>query len=108
MKRKDKRQIINILIALAKESKLNAEQKEKIFNVVKNLKNATEIQRERFLKYYGLDGTECKKLVDMAKMCGVTSSTIRGSVIAMELNIAKSDEAFEVVEKIVNECIEKV
>ena len=44
----------------------------------------------------------------MAKMCGVTSSTIRGSVIAMELNIAKSDEAFEVVEKIVNECIEKV
>ena len=108
MKLKDKRHIVNTLIALAKKSKLNPEQKEKIFDVVKNLKNATELQKERFIKYYGFDGTECKKLVDMARICGVTSSTIRGSVIAMELNIARSDEAFEIVESVVNEYKELV
>lgn len=105
MKMQDKRLIINTLIALAKTSKLNAEQKEKIFNVVKSLKNATEFQKERFIKYYGFDGTECKKLVDMAKMCGVSSSTIRGSVIAIEFKLARSDEAFDVIEAVVNECI---
>lgn len=108
MKLKDKRYVISTLIVLAKNSKLNKEQKEKVLKVVKNLKNATEIQKERFISYYGFDGTGCKKLVNMAKMCGKTASTIRGSVIAIELKIARSDEAFEVIESVVNEFEEKV
>lgn len=108
MKLKDKRYIINILIALAKSSKLNTKQNEKVLNVVNNLKNATEIQKERFIKYYGFDGSGYKKLVDVAKIYDKTASTIRGSVIAIELKLARSDEAFEVIESIVNECVEKV
>lgn len=108
MNLKEKRDIINILIALLKNSKLNTIQKEKILKVVQNLKNATEMQKERFIKYYGLDGTGCKKLVEMGKLYGKTASTIRGSVITIQLKLARSDEAFEVVERVVNECIEKV
>ena len=105
MKMKDKRLIINTLIALAKYSKLNIKQQEKVLNAVKNLKTATETQKERFIKYYGFDGTGCKKLVDVAKMYEKTASTIRGSVIAIEFKLARSDEAFDVIESIVNECI---
>lgn len=108
MKLKEKRDVVNTLIALTKKSKLNAEQNAKFLNVVRNLKNATEIQKERFIIYYGLDGTGCKKLVDVAKMYGKTPSTIRGSAIAIELKLARSDEAFEVIESVVNEFEEKV
>lgn len=108
MKLKDKRYIINILIALAKSSNLNTNQNDRVLKAVNSLKNATEIQKERFIKYYGFDGSGCKKLVDIAKIYDKTASTIRGSVIAIELKLARSDEAFEVIESIVNECVEKV
>lgn len=106
MKLQEKRYIIGTLIALAKDSRLNAKQNEEVLNVVKNLINATEIQKERFIMYYGFDGTGCKKLVDVAKICGKTVSTIRSSVIAIEFKIARSNEAFQIIEKIVNECVE--
>ena len=108
MNLKDKRYIINTLIALAKNSELNATQNEKVLNAVNSLTNATDIQKERFIKYYGFDGTGIKKLVDVAKMYGKTASTIRGSAIAIELKLARSDEAFQVIEKIVNEYSERV
>lgn len=108
MNLKDKRYIVSTLIALAKSSNLNTNQNDRVLKAVNSLKNATDIQKERFINYYGFDGTGSKKLVDVAKMYKKTVSTIRGSAIAIELKLARSDEAFDVIEKIVNECFEKV
>ena len=51
---KDKSLIVDSLIKLAKESKLNTEQRKRLLNIVEKLTKATETQKERFIMYYGL------------------------------------------------------
>lgn len=98
--------IINELLELMKNSRLNKNQKLKIMNLVKEEKTATRVQKERFMLLYGLNKNNRKnmKIVQIAKLYRCTPSAIRGSVFAMRCKLLKYDEEFSIIENIVNKC----
>ena len=107
MKFKDKSMIVDTLIELAKESKLNTDQRKRILDIVENLEKATETQKERFILYYGLSENkkERKKLIEIAKIYGTTTSDIIHSIISVRNKLSRLHEGFEVIEQVVNECV---
>lgn len=106
MKFEDKSIIIDKFIELAKKSKLNSEQKKRIVQLIENLNETTETQKERFILYYGLNeyGPDAKNLNKIAKIYGCTASAVRGSVISVKNKLSKLNEEFKVIEQVVTEC----
>ncbi|HJJ16149.1 MAG TPA: hypothetical protein OIM60_07100 [Clostridiaceae bacterium] len=105
MKDEDKILIVNELLELAKQSKLNKSQKNKILKIIENL-DATEIQKERFIIYYGFNDNNIKfgNLTKIAKLYGCTMSTVRASVISVRIKLIRLNEECEIIKEIVNEC----
>ena len=54
MKFKERSFIVDELLRLAKESKLEKDEKKEIVSLVDSIENATEGQKERFILYYEL------------------------------------------------------
>lgn len=104
MKFVDKCLIVDNLLELAKKEKLNQEQKNKIVNIIDNLENITETERERFIMYYGFDRKGCRRLIDIAKIYGCTSSSIRGSVFSARNKLLRHAAEIEKIQSIINEC----
>lgn len=106
MKDNNKIIIVNNLLALAKQSKLNYKQKSKILKIIKNLSIATEKQKERFIIYYGLDdnGVRISNLTAIAKLDGCTMSAVRSSVISIKNKLTRLDKEFEIFKEIIGEC----
>ena len=110
MKFADKSKIIDDVLILARQSKLNNTQRARLLNVIENLEDSTEIQKERVIMYYGLEkhNSNTKKLNEIAKIYGVTISAIRISVVNTRIKIARRKEDFEIIEKIADECKMKI
>lgn len=106
MKNKDKSLVVNELLDLAKKSKLNSDQKRKILNIVENLDNATETQKERFIIYYGFNdnGLNLRNLTKIEKAYDCTPSAVRLSVITLKNKLSRLNEEFEIIEQVVTEC----
>lgn len=106
MKSEEKSLIIDSLIELAKKSKLNNNQKKRILNLVESLGIATELQKERFILYYGFNtnGKDFRNLNKIAKSYGCTANAVRSSVVSLRNKLSRLKEEFEIIEQVVNEC----
>lgn len=106
MKFKDKSEIVNKLIRIMEKSELNSEQKKRIVKVVKNLEMATEIQKERFILFYGLDdnGSKIRTLKQIAEKYNCTTNAIRVSVVTVKNKLSRLEKNVKIIENIVQEC----
>lgn len=104
----DRSKTVNTLIELAKTSKLNDEQKNKIVEILDNMDILTETQRERFIMYYGLNtnGLDFRKLIKIAKIYNCSTSAVRLSVVTVKQKLVRLGEEFKIIEDVVKECTE--
>jgi len=80
--------------------------KEQIYNVVLKLPKKTDLQKERFIRYYGLQPTEFKKetLPAISREQHCTPNAVRSSVISIRIAMFRiHDEDFSILEKIYEE-----
>ncbi len=101
-----KSSILNDLLKLMRDSRLNDSQKLEVVNLIEQEKTATEIQKDRFKLFYGLnkDGEKAMKFTPIAQIYGCTAATIRSSVFAMRDKLLKYEKEISIIENIVNEC----
>lgn len=104
-----KSKTINTLIKLAQTSKLNNEQKDRIAEIIDNMDILTEIQKDRFIMYYGLNtnGIDFRTYIKIAKIYRCSVSAVRLSVVTVKQKLVRLEEEFKIIEDIVKECIEK-
>lgn len=107
MNKDEKSSIVDTLIELAKNSKLNDNQKNKIVEILDNMDILTETQRERFIMYYGLNtnGLDFRNMAKIAKIYKCSVSAVRLSLVTVRNKIVRLDEEFRIIEEVVNECI---
>lgn len=98
--------IMNELLELMKNSRLNNSQKIQIINLVEQEKTATKKQKERFMLFYGLNknGEKDMNFTQISKIYNCNIAAIRSSVFAMKCKLLKYEEKFSIIEDIVNEC----
>lgn len=74
--------VVYQILVLARNNLLNEIQKQKLYNIVMNLDNRTENQKQRFLLYYNLKKNQQNTygLTDIARLHNVTPNAIRCSV----------------------------
>lgn len=106
MKKEDKCETVTSLLNFAKNSKLNINQKKKILNLIQNLEDATDKQKNRFISYYGLDNnsSNLKNFTQIAQESCCTPSAVRCSVVSIRLKLKRLGNEFKVIENIVHEC----
>lgn len=104
-----KSKTVDTLIKLAKTSKLNNEQKNRIVEILDNMDILTETQRERFIMYYGLNtnGLNFRKLIKIAKIYDCSTTAVRLSIVTVKQKLVRLDEEFKIIEDVVKECTEK-
>ena len=105
----EKSKTINTLTKLALTSKLNDEQKDKIAEIVDNMDILTEIQKDRFIMYYGLNtnGIDFRTYTKIANIYKCSVSAVRLSVVTVKQKLVRLEEEFKIIEDIVKECSEK-
>lgn len=106
MKDIDKNSIVDSLLELARKTKLNKNQKNRFSNIVDNLENATETQKERFIMYYGLNtnGMDFTKLSKIAQIYGCTTPAIRNSIITLRNKLSNLEDDFYDLEELYRDC----
>lgn len=103
MKFKERSLIVDELLRLAKESKLESDERNEIVNLVDSLE-ATEGQKERFILYYELSesGPKPASFAKIGEMYGRTSSAIMVSVIKLRNKLKRvSEENIHRIEEMV-------
>lgn len=101
----EERQVIrDNLIKALKENKLNEIQKKQLLEIVMSIDKATDLQKERFVLYYGLDGNQGKcSISEIAKLQKCSYPGIRLSVNKIESRLIRvSDDKIEILKQIVN------
>ena len=89
-----------------KEYDISNNHKEEIYNLVLKLPKKTELQKERFIRYYGLKPTEFKKetLSAIAREQHRTPNAIRSSVVSIRIAMFRiPDDEFSILERIYRE-----
>lgn len=89
-----------------KEYDILNDHKEEIYNLVLKLPKKTELQKERFIRYYGLKPTEFKKetLSAIAREQHRTPNAIRSSVVSIRIAMFRiPDYEFSILERIYRE-----
>lgn len=103
---KEKQHIRNKLMYLLEKDILTDYKKQKILEIVINMKDATDMQKERFVLYYGLDKKQ-KRIHNASKIAELqncTSSNIRQSINNIKLKIVRlPDEQIETIRKIIKQ-----
>lgn len=103
---KEKGKIVDKLIKLMEKSLLNVNQKKVIRKIVNNLENTTEIQKDRFILFYGLDEERCetRKLREIAAKYNCTTTAIRQSVITVKNKLSRLEKNVKLIAKVIQEC----
>jgi len=105
----ERRKIIQDLIKLLRENLLSDEQKDEIYEIVKDI-NKTPLQKRRFCMYYGLglnlhENNTYKKIADFYDC---SPNVIRDSVISTAAGLYRiPDRQMEVLKNIVESCDNK-
>ena len=77
--------------------------KEQIYHIVLKLPKKTDLQKERFIRYYGLQPTDFKKetLSAISRKQHCNPNAVRSSVISIRIAMFRiSDEEFSILENI--------
>ena len=99
----NKRDLVGWLLDYMKNYNISNRHKEQIYNVVLKLSKKTDLQKERFIRYYGLQPTEFKRetLSAIAREQHCTPNAIRSSVVSIRIAMFRiPDEDFLILEKI--------
>lgn len=102
----DKRDLVGWLLDYMKQYNISNRHKEQIYNVVLKLSKKTDLQKERFIRYYGLQPTEFKKetLSAISRDQHCTPNAVKSSVIAIRIAMFRiHDEDLSILEKIYEE-----
>ncbi len=89
-----------------KQYNISNRHKEQIYHVVLKLPKKTDLQKERFIRYYGLQPAEFKKetLSEISREQHCTPNAVRSSVISIRIAMFHiPDEDFSILEKIYEE-----
>lgn len=98
------------LLELLKANKLNGIQKKKIYELVKNLGDKTEKQKERFFRFYNLLENENRnyRLCDMAKYYNCSTTNIRHLIGRIRNGLINTtEENIAIIEDILREYHDK-
>lgn len=99
----DKRDLVGWLLDYMKQCDISNTYKEQIYYLVLKLPKKTDLQKERFIRYYGLKPTKFKRetLSTIAIEQHCTPNAVRGSVVFVRIEMfCISDEDFSILEKI--------
>lgn len=102
---RERQHIRDKLITILNKKNLNNTQKQQIYDFVMNMESATDIQKNRFILYYGLDknNNEVHTISQIAKLHNCTPSNIRQSINHLKSGIVRlSNEKIEILRQIVN------
>ena len=102
----DRRDLVGWILDYMKKYNIYDRYKEQIYNVVLKLPKKTDLQKERFIRYYGLQPTEFKKetLSAISREENCTPNAVRNSVISIRIAMFRiHDEDFSILEKIYEE-----
>lgn len=99
----DKRDLVGWLLDYMKQYNISNRNKEQIYHVVLKLPKKTYLQKERFIRYYGLQPKEFEKetLSAISREQHCTPNAIRNSVISIRIAMFRIlDEEFSILENI--------
>ena len=102
----DRRDLVGWILDYMKKYNISDRYKEQIYNVVLKLPKKTDLQKERIIRYYGLQPTEFKKetLSAISREENCTPNAVRNSVISIRIAMFRiHDEDFSILEKIYEE-----
>ena len=103
----DKRDLVGWLLDYMKQYNISNRHKEQIYHIVLKLPKKTDLQKERFIRYYGLQPTDFKKetLSAISRKQHCNPNAVRSSVISIRIAMFRiSDEEFSILENIYKEC----
>lgn len=106
----DKRDLVGWLLDYMKQYDILNTYKEQIYYLVLKLAKKTDLQKERFIRYYGLRPTKFKRetLSAIAREQHCTPNAVRGSVVSIRIAMFRiKDEDFSILEKIFEEYHKK-
>lgn len=99
----NRRDLIGYLLDYMKKYDISNSHKEEIYNIVLKLSKKTDLQKDRFIRYYGLKPQKFKRetLTSIARNQSCTTNAIRSSIISIRVAMFRiSDEEFSILEKI--------
>lgn len=102
----DRRDLVGWILDYMKKYNISDRYKEQIYNVVLKLPKKTDLQKERIIRYYGLQPTEFKKetLSAISRKQHCNPNAVRSSVISIRIAMFRiHDEDFSILEKIYEE-----
>ena len=102
----DKRDLVGWLLDYMKQYNISNSHKEQIYHVVLKLSKKTDLQKERFIRYYGLQPAEFKKetLSAISREQHCTPNAVRSSVVSIRIAMFRiPDGDFSILEKIYEE-----
>ena len=91
------------LLDYMKQYNISNRHKEQIYHIVLKLPKKTDLQKERFIRYYGLQPTDFKKetLSAISRKQHCNPNAVRSSVISIRIAMFRiSDEEFSILENI--------
>lgn len=105
----EKSDIVYKILEIAKKDQLNSSQKEIIYNIVHNLKDATDLQIERMILFYNLKIDERKyRICDLARRYKCTSNAIKFSIARTKNRLIHiPDKEMLILKNILEECIKE-
>lgn len=99
----DRRDLVGYLLDYMKEYDISNNHKEELYNIVLKLPKKTDLQKERFTRYYGLKPTEFKRetLSAIAREQHCTPNAVRSSVVSIRIAMFRiADEDFSILETV--------
>lgn len=108
MTTENKRIIVTTILELAQKNKLSINQKQKFYRIIIN-SDRTNIQKDRFIKYYNLDvnNNESYNYTRLAKEYGRTREAIKQSLESVIIYTLLKDENIKKFKEILKEILEE-
>ena len=80
---RDDREIVRTLLNYMKKNNISNKNKEIIYNMVLEITYKTDLQKERFIRYYGLKLQDFQRetLTEIARSSNINPSAVRSSVV---------------------------
>lgn len=101
---KENQHIRDKLITFLEKKTLDDTQKHQLFELIMNIEDATPMQKERFILYYGLDKEKIHSASKLAKLQHCTQSNIRQAINKIKSKIIRlPDEKIDIIREIIEE-----
>ena len=104
----DKTDLVYMLLDYMKKNNITNNYKEKLFNIIIKLPKKTDLQKDRFIRYYGLKpmGFKRENLSAIAREQHCTPNAVRSSVNSVRIALTRiSDDDLTILKEIHDKVI---